>query len=84
MAIDRQQTLTKHHTMNRTRHYAQTFLLAAIIGLAGCESNPLQPATATAPKAALMWTAMRGDICIATRRLSDQASVCENTMVLPA
>ena len=60
MAIDRQQTLTKHHTMNRTRHYAQTFLLAAIIGLAGCESNPLQPATATAPKAALQFLDLQG------------------------
>ena len=37
-----------------------TLLLAALIGLAGCESNPLQPATAAAPKATLQFLDLQG------------------------
>jgi hypothetical protein len=60
MVIGHHQTVSEHHTMKRTQNYLHTLLLAALIGLAGCESNPLQPATATAPKASLQFLDLQG------------------------
>ena len=46
--------------MNVTMKYRQTLVLSLLIGLAGCQTNPLQPATPTPPKASLQFLDLQG------------------------